>query len=885
MSEQGRRLRLTTCTIDLSRRAVIAGDGSATRLTEREAELLAYLAARAGQTVGREELLQQVWGYAPTVTSRAADATAARLRAKIEADTDAPVHLQTVHGEGYRLVGVTSDERQTSTPAARTTFFGRTAELAWLDATVASGARLISLTGPPGTGKTRLALHWLASRTAPPGGAWFCDLSAATDHAGVHRAVARVLDLAITDLDPAAIDARLEHAVAARGPALWVLDNAEQVVDAAAELVDRWLAAVPEATLLVTSRERLGLDGEHRFAVPPLSAEAACALFADRAGPAEPALTQAIVDRLDRLPLAIELAAARVGLLTPVALLARLDQRFTVLRARRRDRTARQSTMRGALDGSWDLLTPEEQRAFTACATFRGPFELDAAEAVLGPDALDALQGLHDKSLLTARADGWLTMLHTVAAYARERRDSAGRASTWDSAHLEWFAGRLDSGRAVHPDELDDLLAAASHGVAMGAGDAAARALLAADTLLQRHGSRRPILDRMHAVLALEPSESIRVRLLIARGEALRLAGDASGARDAYTQASAIAASTGDPALQGAVLTGLGQLDQVTGALDDAGARLGQAVELLTGVGRPELEGWARARLGVARMRTGDLDDAAIQQDRAAALARTSGDAGLEAFVHSNLLAIALRHGDLATAARAGRNALACAESAGDHRMAAIAAANLGTVASQAGELDDAAERFDAALALHRSAGNRPGACGVLANLGDVELSRGRPDAARRHLEEALILARELGAWRQEGLALLNLGLVAEAEADGAATERYRQAVSIFDGVGEVRLGAIARSHLGAARVAAGDRGGLTDLVAAESALHTRGDRLQAALATLRRGEAERITGDLAKARAALNAADSVREALGLGESSDLGVAAASLRAQLQSGP
>ncbi len=309
-------------------------------------------------------------------------------------------------------------------PRDVSSFIGRQGELRELAKSIHAGAALVTVVGPGGTGKTRLACRYALTRLGDfPGGAWFCDLSEATTLDDVLTRMASALGVML-DKDPVR---QLGHAIAGRDDTLIVIDNFEQVVEHAGATVAHWMNAATHARFVVTSRELLQLEGERAFPVEPLPAPAddsleslrssdAASLFVDRARNVSPKfeLTDAnaaaiaeLVRLLDGLPLAIELAAARARVLSPAKIVERLSKRFMVLRSGKRDRSARQNTLLGAIDWSWDLCTGAERLALAQCSVFRGGFDLEAAEAVLDasalPDApwpMDLVQALVDKSLL-----------------------------------------------------------------------------------------------------------------------------------------------------------------------------------------------------------------------------------------------------------------------------------------------------------------------------------------------------------------------------------------------------------------------------------------------------------------------------------------------------
>ncbi|MBF9070852.1 AfsR/SARP family transcriptional regulator [Streptacidiphilus fuscans] len=354
-------------------------------------------------------------------------------------------------------------------PRPLTTFVGREPELAALDATLRA-ARLVTLTGPGGTGKTRLALELAARRSASEeeGGACFADLSRVGDGSGLAQALLGALGVREAGvLGPTAPTgdavARLAPALARRGDLLLVLDNCEQIVAEVAQLAESLLNACPELRILATSREPLAVPGEHVRPLEPLPDAEALRLFAERAAAVRPGFAleglpaadasavAEICRRLDGLPLAIELAAARLRMLTPRQIADRLDDRFRLLTGGSRTAQPRQQTLRAVVDWSWDLLPEPERELLRRVSVFSGGWTLDAAEAVCGggevaaDHTLDLLGALVDKSLVVAHQapdSGGMRyrMLETVRAYAAERLDAADEQRHYADAHLAHFA-------------------------------------------------------------------------------------------------------------------------------------------------------------------------------------------------------------------------------------------------------------------------------------------------------------------------------------------------------------------------------------------------------------------------------------------------------------
>ncbi|HUG47581.1 MAG TPA: adenylate/guanylate cyclase domain-containing protein, partial [Candidatus Limnocylindria bacterium] len=319
---------------------------------------------------------------------------------------------------------------QTNLPIPTTSFVGREHEVAEVAARLRDGARLLTLTGPGGTGKTRLALQAAAAVAESfPDGVWWVPLTPLRDPALVMPTAAGAVG-ASGDLAEHIADKRL----------LLLFDNFEQVVDAAAD-VGGLLARCPRLNMLVTSRELLQLPGEQAYPVPPLARDESVELFLTRARAVQPGFdgngTIAVLcDRLDDLPLAVELAAARVRMLSPEQLLQRLGQRLDLLKGGR-GVDDRQQTLRATIEWSHDLLSPDEQHLFARLSVFRGGWALEAAEAICDAD-LDVLQSLVDKSLVRVRDDRFW-MLEIIREYAIERLDESGTAAELRTRHADYF--------------------------------------------------------------------------------------------------------------------------------------------------------------------------------------------------------------------------------------------------------------------------------------------------------------------------------------------------------------------------------------------------------------------------------------------------------------
>jgi predicted ATPase/class 3 adenylate cyclase len=335
---------------------------------------------------------------------------------------------------------------------AISSFIGRSSEVAQVQAAM-SAHRLLTLTGVGGTGKTRLAFE-SAARIGKQfsDGVWVCELAPLDGGAAVSHAVAAALRLQQQQglgIDATVIDYLRDRQL------LLVVDNCEHILDAAAGLVDQIVRKCPQVSVLATSREPLGIEGERIFRVPPLPVDDATALFADRTRARRPdfdieceadGAVAEICRRLDGLPLAIELAAARMRVMSSLDVARRLD-RLRLLSGGARDAPARQQSVTATIDWSYRLLAEAEQSLFTRLSTFAGGFDLDAAHAVCGEsghtDTLELLTGLVDKSMVTARTAAGRSryeMLETLRAYGRDRLREKGIDDRYAARHAVYFA-------------------------------------------------------------------------------------------------------------------------------------------------------------------------------------------------------------------------------------------------------------------------------------------------------------------------------------------------------------------------------------------------------------------------------------------------------------
>jgi predicted ATPase/class 3 adenylate cyclase/tetratricopeptide (TPR) repeat protein len=747
-----------------------------------------------------------------------------------------------------------------SLPAESDLFVGRRDALAELARRFDTGDRLVSILGIGGTGKTRLATRFAwGSFGCFPGGAWFCDLSQARTLDGIVQSVAQGLDLPLGKDDPVT---QLGHAIAGRGQCLLILDNFEQVARHAEETLGRWLNRAGQARFLVTTREVLGLRGEAVLALAPLPLAEGTELFVRRAGAAKPgfepsaddgAAIDPLVKLLEGLPLAIELAAARVRVMSPRILLARMRERFKLL-ASTGGRVDRQATLRAVFDWSWDLLSSPEKAALAQLSVFEGGFTLESLETILDlsafddpPWVMDVLQSLVDKSFVRRVTEDRFDLLVSVQEYAAEHLSTPGRYPGSGPAalhaaevrHGAYFSGLSE--RAVVADggaDLDNCVVACRRAAARGDVDAGVDALERAWAGVKLRGPFR-LGDELVCVVRAMPglNGAAVARVDWVAGRVLWACGrnDAAGVR--YEAALTGARAAGDERCACRALIGLGILDSHAGRMEAARARLDTALALACALDDRTLQCDARSGLGSLEEFLGHPGPARSHYERALALARTAQDRH--------------REGDIL----------------GD----------LGTLYGNAGEMVEAQLHHQAALVAAREVGNRRLEGNTLCNFGLLQHVQGDSGEALGHLDAALVVARDLGHARLEGIVLCNLGLVHDSLTRfEEAQDCFSAALVVARELDDRRMEGQIRGYLGPLFAR---RGRYDDarchLDAGEALLRAASDQMSLGILLCGRAETEELAGNEDAARAALDGAASLTTATGAGPESELGLALA----------
>ena len=607
-------------------------------------------------------------------------------------------------GEPVKLYQLGEDEfpplrslNATNLPAQRSPLIGRERELTELRSIVLDGARLVTLSGPGGSGKTRLSLQVAAELVDNfSDGVFWVSLAALRDPELVIPAVEQTVGAKVP------LAQHLEEK-----KMLLLLDNLEQVAECAGD-IGTLLESCPNLKLLVTSRVLLKIQGEREYQVLPLPEDQAIALFRARAAVAEPeAAVAEICRRLDGLPLAIELAAARTRVLPPARMLERLEQRLPLLTGGARNAPERQRTLRATIEWSYDLLGDGEQRLFGRLAIFAGSFALEAAERVCGAQ-LETLESLIEKSLVRATSEGRFFMLETIHEFAAELLEKSGEAEELARAHAEWTLDLAESAGVYYNEaegsqEYELLvseqanLRAASDWALRSDPELGLRLVVALEMLWTisdpRDGARRvaAMLERAGEAPAELLGHGFRVL-----GSALNPAGDQEGAEAAYRRSLELFEEIGSEREAAVSTFRLGATASNMGDVAKARPLLEESLARLRAVGDTRVELQVVGVLGFVAAQEGDLAQARALMTESATRAAEVGFSWWQNVMLSGLAEIDLEAGDYDAAEQSASEILRMARRMGERQQTVYGLALLACVASGRGQSARAARLWGA---------------------------------------------------------------------------------------------------------------------------------------------------------------------------------------------
>ncbi len=801
----------------------------------------------------RELRYAEAWDLADDLSSlarrHARDVSPRTVMRELLAEVEAPAEVTQTVPDISSATATLSSRRTTNLARPANRFVGRSAELDRIAELYDSGCRLVTIKGAPGIGKSRLARRYGRGSLGEVDEVWGCSLEGGE----LLRSLSDALTVPIVGLDPSAARDTLGRALAARGFVLLVLDAADMALASVREHVLPLLEAAPGTRVLATGRRRMKLDGEKVLELGPLRPSDATKLFDERVSElavGAKRLARELVDRLEGIPLAIELAAAQLDGLDGPTQMARLEERLDVLDAR--SVTPDQASLRETLDWSWQQLEPHERSCLAQCAVFADGFQLEAVEEVVDlsawPDApwvVYVVESLLEKSLLhsyrtdTALGDTSTGARSRIGLYGPVREycgqrlaEDPGLAAGAGDRHAAWY-GRMGTELALHAlsgpggarrlavlvAERENLLAAYGHALASDQPEAGVLCCVALHQVMELLGPIERVAQLTAQLLDRSDVPRLgRLRVLLGESRPLALQGDRDGTKRVLRQARALAMELGADKEEGYARAGLADVHLGAGDLASARRNLTRAHAIAGRVGDQRLEAIILLLVGVLNWRQGRAKKAVQHLAAGMALCEELQFLRLEGRMRSTLGSLMMELGRMKEARDHLERGFGLFTALGDQTSASRDLQKLGAYWMRLGQYGKARDYLEAALRQQTDTGQTASAGAVRVSLGVCDREQGRYDDAAEHLETAATMYEEAEAPRQAALVWGHVaalyraqGRLDEARSQAMASIRALQALGARGDMMDqlVRLGEIelaagrlerARKHLVDAR-------------------------------------------------------------------------------------
>ena len=708
-------------------------------------------------------------------------------------------------------------------------------------------SRLISLVGTAGVGKSRLALEAISDLQTSDVTTYFCNLTEATSEMGIARSIAKVIGVQINDSDPVA---QLGTLFTTQSTIL-VLDNIEHVLEPVQRVITHWMSQSDTLRIIATSRIQLRMNSEVCFQIDPLTRLESIELFVKRGQLSKPnfnlhagnyTVLERVVQRLDHLPLAIELAAARLNLFTIEEIEQRLEERFSLLRSRH-DQTP---ALQGALDWSWDLLKPWAKTIFAQTSVFRGGFDLQAAEVVLrcedwkdAPPIFDILQDLCDDSLLQQHRlkNGSIRyrLLESVRQYAAAQLHNTIASMETRRRHIEHYA---QFGETTFLDKLDDLpqndwgqfseeLDNFIIAIEYATDSIASKCCFAALKILRMKGPASLGVEITNRVLQMDHISNRDLKTLwIARSHFLRISGRIQEARqhsldDLLSSTSDridpnMPTSTNDSPqntsiqqedettqlLEADVYLEQGNIEENESLFPKALSKYEQARAIYEQLEHPKRIATVLLKIGGVHRSMGDYDQALHAFESTLEIATDHDIPLLRADTLTEIGKIHVRNGEYRSAVEQFEPSLEIALTFDDLFRQERNLGSMGVALASLGEYDRAIELDLKAIAINRKVGNRRNESTMVGNVGNLYSALGQYDKALSNIELALQISREIGNKYLESMHLGNLAIIFDSRGDfPAAIEKYKESLAVCEEIGDMPQKGLTLGNLGEAHI------------------------------------------------------------------------------------